>query len=89
MRAAYRSLDAGLDTLAPFGPQLRSGFTSHAPMVAEALCALGRPEAVGPWLERLRPALQPRPESVARISPDDWQDALGTHQRGADWTETM
>jgi hypothetical protein len=26
---------------------------------------------------------------VARISPDDWQDALGTHQRGADWTETM
>jgi hypothetical protein len=89
MRASYRSLDAGLDTLAPFGPQLRNGFTSHAPMVAEALCALGRPEAVGPWLERLRPELQPRPEPGARISSDDWQDALGTHQRGADWAEAM
>ena len=89
MRAAYRRLDAALDTLAPYGPQLRNGFTSHAPMVAEALCALGRPEAVAPWLERLRPALQPRPQPAVRIATSVWRGALGAHQRGADWVEFM
>jgi hypothetical protein len=82
---AYESLDAALDFLAPYGPELASGFTSHAPMVAEALSALGRPEAVLPWLERVRPTLCPRPEPRAPIAPAAWREALGDPSRTADW----
>lgn len=81
----YESLDAALDFLAPFGPELANGFTSHAPMVAEALCALGRPEAVLPWLERARPGFTPRPAPQAPIAPAAWRDALGSGERTADW----
>lgn len=83
--AAYQSLDAALDFLSPFGPELANGFTSHAPMVAEALCALGRPEAVLPWLERVRPELTPRPAPHAPIAPGAWRAALGRAERTADW----
>ncbi len=89
MSEAYRSLDAALETLAPYGPELRNGMTSHAPMVAEALSALGRPEAFGPWLERLRPGLRPHRPPGARIAPEAWQEALGARKRGADWVEHM
>ena len=43
----------------PFG----TGFclTNHAPMVAEALCALGRPDAVRPWVNRYRKYLSDAP----------------------------
>jgi hypothetical protein len=83
--AHYESLDAALDFLAPFGPELANGFTSHAPMVAEALCALGRPEAVLPWLERVRPELTPRPAAREPIAPAAWRAALGRPERTADW----
>ena len=82
---AYESLDAALDWLAHFGPELANGFTSHAPMVAETLCALGRPEAVRPWLERARPELTARPEARAPLAPADWLTALGRSERTADW----
>jgi hypothetical protein len=83
--AHYQRLDAALDFLSPFGPELANGFTSHAPMVAEALCALGRPEAVLPWLERMRPELTPRPAPHAPIAPAAWRAALGRSGRTADW----
>src|SRR6266436_818931 len=51
---SYDPLDGALDRLAGYGPDLANGNFSHAPMVAEALCALGRPEAVMPWIERYR-----------------------------------
>ncbi|MEN8160460.1 MAG: esterase-like activity of phytase family protein, partial [Myxococcota bacterium] len=85
----YASLDAGLEWLAPYGPQLRNGFTSHAPMVAEALCAMGRPGAVAPWLEGMRAMLKPRPQPSAAIAPGGWRSALGARTRGADWAELM
>ena len=89
MAPRYESLDAALDFLAPFGPELANGFTSHAPMVAEALCALGRPEAVLPWLERTRPQLTPRPAPRAPLGEDGWRDALGRPERTADWMRFM
>jgi hypothetical protein len=78
-------LDAALDELAACGPDLANGFTSHAPMVAEALVALGRADAVRPWLERYRPQLTPRPRAAAPIAPDAWRAALGREERTADW----
>ena len=46
----YTSLDEALELLAPYGIELKNGNSNHAPMVAEALCALGRPDAVMPWV---------------------------------------
>ena len=57
----YSSLDDALDEIAPFSIELKNGNSNHAPMVAEALCALGHPEAVRPWLSRYRERMQLRP----------------------------
>ena len=86
---AYAPLDAALELLAPHGPELTNGFTSHAPMVAEALCALGRPEAVLPWLERARPSFTPRAAPRAPLEPARWRSALGRSELGADWTALL
>jgi hypothetical protein len=80
-------LDTALRELAAHGPDLTNGFTSHAPMVAEALVALGRADAVLPWLEQQRPLLTPRPAAAAPIAPAAWRDALGREERTADWMQ--
>jgi hypothetical protein len=87
--SAADALDAALDDLAGYGPDLANGFTSHAPMVVEALAALGRADAVRPWLERYRPALTPRPRAREPIDPRAWQAALGREDRTADWMAFM
>jgi len=83
------TLDVALDELEAYGPDLRNGFTSHAPMVVEALTALGRPEAVLPWLELYRPGLLPRPAPRELIAPAAWREALGCSERTADWMQLM
>jgi hypothetical protein len=82
----YSMMDAALELLAPYGPDLRNGFTSHAPMAVEALAALGRADAVMPWLDRYRIAFEPRPVSQQRIPRDEWLTALGRAERFADWS---
>ena len=79
-------LDPALERLASDGPDLRSGMTSHAPMVAEALCALGRPEAVIPWLERYRAGALSRPAQRERIDLVHWRRALSHADRFSDWS---
>jgi hypothetical protein len=87
MRApSYVSLDAAIETLAPYGIELKNGNSNHAPMVAEALCALGRPDAVMPWITRYRERMLPRPAAGARIGREDWRGALGERARFADWS---
>lgn len=83
--ATYAAMDDALEILSTYGPDLKNGLTSHAPMVAEALCALGRPEAVLPWVERYRTGMLPWPSAHARISRADWRSALGQAHRVADW----
>jgi hypothetical protein len=82
---AADSLDVALDDLAGYGPDLVNGFTSHAPMVVEALDALGRADAVLPWLERYRPSLTARPRPSEPIDPSAWQAALGREDRTPEW----
>jgi hypothetical protein len=81
----YSSLDDALDTIAPYGIELKNGNSNHAPMVAEALCALGRPDAVPPWIERYRARMSPRPPQDDRIAAGEWRGALGRRERFADW----
>jgi hypothetical protein len=84
-RADYAPLDATLEQLADFGPDLSNGMTSHAPMAVEALCALGRGDAVATWIDRYRPIMLPWPAAQQRIAPADWRGALGVEARSADW----
>jgi len=81
----YTSLDDALDEIAPYGIDLKNGNSNHAPMVAEALCALGRPAAVTPWITRYRERMQPRAPAAERIDGDDWRSALGRRGRFSDW----
>ncbi|HEX6510952.1 MAG TPA: questin oxidase family protein, partial [Chloroflexota bacterium] len=66
------------------------GFTSHAPMATETLVALGYHQEAIDWLDRYMRSVPhaPRPERVGSIDPADessWREALGDHDRLADW----
>ena len=80
------TIDEALERLAPYGPDLRNGLTNHAPMAVEALCRLGRADAVHPWIDRYAPGMLPRPPRVDRIG-DDWRSALGRTDRTTEWME--
>jgi hypothetical protein len=86
MRAPlYTALDTALDAVAPYGIALKNGNSNHAPMVAEALCALGRPEAVMPWIERYEQRMLPRTAAGDPIAREEWRAALGRRERFSDW----
>jgi len=85
--ASYASLDDALDSLSGAGSGLTNGNFNHAPMVAEALCALGRPEAVMPWLEHYRPRMLPRGAAGPAIRAGNWRSELGRGERFAAWGE--
>ena len=81
----YSIMEPALEFLAPYGPDLRNGLTNHAPMAVEALAALGRADAVMPWLENYRKGLLPRPVAHERIEHKNWRVMLGKTDRVADW----
>jgi hypothetical protein len=85
--ADYSALDETLEIMAPMGPDLSNGFSNHAPMAIEAMCAMGRRDAVMPWFERYRHSLAPRRARVARLTDDGWRAALGDQRRTEDWFE--
>jgi hypothetical protein len=82
-----QTFDAALEQLAPYGPDLANGMTSHAPMVMDALAELGRADALLPWIEKNRSELLPRPARVAPIARDAWRATLGRAERFADWSD--
>ena len=49
------------------------------------MLALGRPDAVLPWVERYKSRLQDRPAHSHPISPAAWREALGHINRVGDW----
>lgn len=83
--ADYGPLDAALERLGDCGPDLANGLTNHAPMAAEALCALGRPEAVDGFVERYRTGTLPWPAGRDAIAVGAWTHALGRPERAGDW----
>ena len=85
MTKDYSMMEPALAALAACGPDLRNGMTSHAPMAVEALAAMGRADAVMPWLEGYVKGILPRPVGRERIGCDDWRAALGREDRVGDW----
>ena len=75
----YGSHDGALKALQGTGPEMRNGAPNHAPMVVEALAALGRDDAVPHWIEGWvdhdRPRLMKNPKTDAALD-GDWQAAL-------------
>lgn len=83
----YESLDKALEALAGYDIGLKNGNSNHAPMVAEALCAMGRPQGVMPWVARYKERLLPRPAAGDPIRAETWRNTLGQRDRFADWAE--
>jgi hypothetical protein len=83
----YSALDEVLDAMAPMGPDLVNGFSNHAPMAIEAMCAMRRADAVMRWFEGYRASLAPRRARVGRLTDESWRAALGDQRRTEDWFE--
>ena len=83
---AYAPLDDALDVLSHHGPDLTNGNFNNAPMVVEALCALGRPDAVFPWIEAYRSRLTPRPAPGEQVDWSRWREHLGRRDSFPDWS---
>ena len=84
-KAGSDVMDEALDLLSRYGPEYGGGLSNHAPMACEALVALGRPDAVLPWIELYRNRLQEPPGKTNPISTAGWQEALGDVRRVGDW----
>jgi hypothetical protein len=87
--AANATIDEALELLAGSGPEFAFGqlrLSNHGPMAAEALIALGRDEAVIPWVERYKQRLEGRPDARKSIDPQEWREALGDISRVGDWS---
>lgn len=78
-------LDEAFQRLHAAGPERLGRLTNHAPMVAEALVARGRPDAVHRWLDLYEERLEEFPAAVAPVTDADWAGALGDPRRAADW----
>jgi len=79
------TIDEALEILHRTGPDLVGGNSNHGPMVTEALFALGRPDAVLPWIEGYKSRFQDCPQTRNPISPEGWHESLGDSSRGTDW----
>jgi Questin oxidase-like len=83
---SYAPLDDALEMLSPYGPELTNGNFNHAPMVVEALCALGRPDAVFAWIEAYRARMMPRPAAGDPVDWSRWRDHLGKRDSFSQWS---
>ncbi len=79
------TIDEALEILEDSGPEYAGGLANHGPMAAEALFALGRPDAVIPWVEGYKRRLREHPEARNPIVRDEWREALGDGGRVGDW----
>lgn len=76
------AMEQALEMMAALAP-----LTNHGPMAAEALVALGRPDAVAAFVERYKKRFTASyPATRQPITRENWRAALGDGQRVADWT---
>lgn len=83
--ADYSTFDEALEMLRPYGTEFAGGLANHGPMAAEALCAMGRNDAVAGWVGSYRRGLALEGSARERIPPRGWESLLGNYDRVADW----
>jgi hypothetical protein len=83
--AGDEALDEAFGRLQKQEPQSTLGLSTHAPMVAEALCALGHADHAVPWVETYAGPVRRLPTPSTPIDRDRWREALGPHRGAATW----
>jgi hypothetical protein len=66
-------------------PESRQGLSTHAPMVAEALCALGHGDRAVAWIEEDDAPIRRLPSPSSRIEREQWRAALGPRLGTTTW----
>jgi hypothetical protein len=85
MLTVASNYDDALQRFHRTGPEFDGLLSNHGPMVVEALERWGYDDAVQPWTDRYLARLDELPRSTWPIEAKHWQQALGNHQRAADW----
>lgn len=78
-------LDEALERLHASGPERQGWLSNHAPMAVEALVRRGQAPRVHRWLDAYRTRLEDMPAPSARVTRENWREALGDPARIADW----
>ncbi len=81
------SIDEMLDLLSFAGAEMVNGNANHGPMAAEALFAMGREDAVVPWVDGYKGRLKYRPSPSLDIAQGEWREYLGSRERLGDWVQ--
>lgn len=81
------ALDEALQRLHNQEPQSRQGLSTHAPMVAEALCALGYADEAVPWVRNYGAPIRRLPKPSSPINRNQWRTALGPRMGITSWEE--
>lgn len=83
------ALDHALRLLHNAEPESRQGLSNHAPMAAEALCALGFADRAVAWVEHYNAPLIELPRPTARIDRERWREALGPRPGVTNWEASL
>jgi hypothetical protein len=86
--ASDDALDEALRLLHKQEPKSKQGLSTHAPMVAEALCALGQADRAVSWIEDSRAPILELPGPFKPIDHHKWREALGPHVGAPTWEAT-
>jgi Questin oxidase-like len=70
-------------------PRSLRGLSTHAPMVAEALCALGHADRAIAWLEAHDRPMIEVPTASRRIDRRSWRSALGPVRGASTWEASL
>jgi hypothetical protein len=79
------ALDEVLEMLHAQEPRIKQGLSTHAPMVAEALCALGFADRAKAWVEGYRAPVIEVPRPSRPIARDRWREVLGPVRGAQAW----
>jgi len=83
------ALDEALRLLQKAEPESTQGLSTHAPMVVEALCALGHEGRAVAWVEGYRGPRLRLPTPREPIPRENWRSALGPREGASSWEEAL
>ena len=79
------ALDEAYRILRSQEPQSQSGLSNHAPMVAEALCALAQHDKAVPWVRSHNAPILELPPARHKIDRNNWKAAVGPVPGAPNW----
>lgn len=83
------ALDEALRRLHASEPRSKQGLSTHAPMVAEALCALGHGDMALAWIEGYQAPVIEIPQPSRPIERGRWRAALGPRPGVGSWEAAL